>query len=78
MWLKTETTPTRPNKTMELEAKSMENSNMFHISASSEIGPKAKIALLAAISPGRTFPLPEHCSPGLFDTRVPMNRPVCV
>lgn len=50
--------PTRPNKTMELEAKSMKNSNMFHISASNEIEPNARITVLAAISPGRTFPLP--------------------
>lgn len=57
-WVSGYTTPTRPNKTMELEAKSVENSNMFHISASNKIGPNARITPLAAISPGRTFPLP--------------------
>lgn len=43
---------------MELEAKSMENSNMFHIFASNEIGSNARITLLAAIFPGCTFALP--------------------
>lgn len=57
-WVSGYTTPTRPNKTMESEAKSVENSNMFHISASNEIWPNERITLLAAISPSRTFPLP--------------------
>lgn len=57
-WVSGYTTPTRPNKTMELEAKSVENSNKFHIFASKKIGPNARITLLAAISPGRTFPIP--------------------
>lgn len=65
-WVSGYTTATRPKKTMELEAKSVENSNMFHNSASNEIGPNARITLLAAISPDRTFPLPGTLLSGTF------------
>lgn len=52
------TTLTRSNKKMNLQSKPVKNSNMFHVSASNEIGSKERGTLLAAISPGRTFPLP--------------------